>query len=172
MKQVLKDYFERKYLRWKQYKNVFPMISWDKNVPSFMYVGEANNEGYIQWKAIEKDEIYDFNIIKNEFNVELNSDIKEYFNSYWFLELAGIYGEYSIILEPVVPNIGLQDFFCNLKEYFNYHNNELKFIPIGFEADGLLVVVNNETGEIFIEDHERQTFRKISDNLSELIRQM
>ncbi|WP_145409963.1 SecY-interacting protein Syd [Paenibacillus xylanexedens] len=172
MKQKLEDYFIRKYARWRKYKNSFPMISWDEDVPSFMYVGEINNENYVQWKAIPKDEIYDFSEVKNEYNIELHPDIKEYFNSYWFLELTGRYEDYSVILEPVVPGIGLRDFYRNLKEHHHSHGNQLKYIPIGFEADGLIILVDNETGKVFIEDHESQTYEKIAENLVDLIEKM
>ncbi|MHC1686072.1 MAG: SecY-interacting protein Syd [Clostridiaceae bacterium] len=172
MKQVLNDYFERKYLRWEQYKNSLPMICWEEDIPSFMYVGEVDNEGYIQWKAKQKGEIYDFKQVKDDFNVELNPDIKDYFDSYWFLELNGVYEDYSIILEPVAPGIELKDFYYNLGEYYRSHEGKLEYIPIGFESDGFLVVVNNKTGEVFIEDHERMTYEKIADSLKELIKKM
>lgn len=172
MKQEFDDYFKRKYARWEQYKNSFPKISWDEDVPSFMYIGEIDNEGYIQWKAAPKAEIYDFSEVKEQYNVEIHPDIKEYFNSYWFLELTGSYKDYSIILEPVIPGIGLKDFYHNLGEYYSSHENQLKYIPIGFESDGLLVLVNNKTGEVLIEDHERGSYEKIAENLGELIKQM
>lgn len=172
MKQELDDYFKRKYARWRQYKNSLPMISWDEEVPSFMYIGEIDNESYVQWKEIPKVEIYEFSEVRDEYNIELHSDIKEYFNLYWFLELTGIYEDYSVILEPVVPGIGLRDFYRNLKEYYHSHRNQLKYIPIGFESEGFIILVDNETGEVLIEDHERGTYEKIADNLAALIKEM
>lgn len=172
MKQTLKDYFERKYLRWKQNKNSLPLIAWDEDVSRFMYIGDINHEGYTQWKAVEKNEFYDFEAIEGEFNVKLHFDIKEYFNSYWFLEMVGGFGDYSIILEPVAPGIGLRDFHANLKEYYQSHNKKLNYIPIGFESDGLLVVLDNETGEVYIEDHERGIYKKIAGSLKELINKL
>jgi hypothetical protein len=172
MKQALEEHFKRKYLRWKQYKNSLPVICWDEDVPPFMYVGEVNSEGYVQWKAAEKDEVYDFKQIQDEFNFILNNDIKEYFNSYWFLELTGKYRDYSIILEPVIPGIGLRDFHFNLEEYFKSHRNQLNYIPIGFEANGLPIVMNNETGKVYIEDYENGSYKEIAYSIEELINQL
>lgn len=121
------------------------------------------------WKAVEKDEIYDFKQIQDDFNFILNNDIKGYFNSYWFLELAGKYKNYSIILEPVIPGVGLRDFSFKLEEYFKSHNNQLNYIPIGFEANGLLIVMNNEIGKVYIEDHEKESYEEIANSIEELI---
>lgn len=71
-----------------------------------------------------------------------------------------------------MPGIGLRDFYRNLKEYHHSHGNQLNYIPIGFEADGLIVLVDNETGKVFIEDHESQTYEKIAENLVDLIAKM
>lgn len=54
MKQKLEDYFKRKYARWREYKNSFPMISWDEDVPSFIYVGEINNEIMFNGRRFQK----------------------------------------------------------------------------------------------------------------------
>jgi len=172
MKQELDDYFKRKYARWRRHRNSLPLISWDEDVPSFMYIGEVNDEGYVQWRVAHKAENDDFSEVRKKYNVDLHPDIVEYFNSYWFLELTGEYEDYNIILEPVVPGIGLRDFYHKLEEYYSSHDNQLNDIPIGFEADGLLVLVNNQTGEVLIEDHERGTYEQIADSLKELISQM
>jgi hypothetical protein len=88
-----------------------------------MYVGEVNSEGYAEWKAVIKDEEYDFKQIQ-------------------------------------------ADFHFNLEEYYKSHNNQLKYIPIGFEANGLLIVVNNDTGKVYIEDHERESYMEIANSIN------
>lgn len=172
MKHALEQHFERKYARWKAYKNTLPMIGWDEDVSPFMYVGDVNSEGYVQWKAVEKDEVYDFRQIQDDLHFNLNNDIKNYFNSFWFLELTGKHKGFSIILEPVIPGIGLRDFRRNLEAYSANHNHQLTHIPIGFEANGSLVVVHNDTGKIYMEDHETGSFEEIAVSLEELINQL
>ncbi len=169
MKHELEEHFRRKYLRWELHNNSLPVICWDEDVLPFMYVGGVNSEGYAQWKAVEKDEVYDFKQIQDEFNLILNNDIIEYFNSYWFLELAGKYKDYSIMLEPVIPGIGLRDFHLNLEEYYKSHRNQLNYIPIGIEANGLPIVISNETGKVYIEDYEKESYEEIANCVEELI---
>ncbi|PFD67357.1 SecY interacting protein Syd, partial [Bacillus cereus] len=98
----------------------------------------------------------------------LNS-IKEYYNSYWFLDLGGNYLGYDFELNPVIPGIELHDFYVSLQGYRGAHDNQLNNIPIGMEFNGLLVVVDNENGQVKLEDYESRSFEVICDSLAELI---
>lgn len=112
---------------------------------------------------------FDFSHIEELYNIKMIDDVKEYFNSYWMMEINGKYNGYNIELEPIVPNKNLVYFENSLKEYFITHNNVLSYIPIGFEVEGFLVVINNESGEVFIEDHERNIYSKIAGSIREVI---
>jgi len=48
----------------------------DEDVSPFMYVGEVNGEGYVQWKAVEKDEVYDFRQIQDDLHFILIMTLK------------------------------------------------------------------------------------------------
>lgn len=111
-----------------------------------------------------------FEDVEKELKVQLHPDIKAYFNSYWFLELAGIYNGYDLVLNSVVPRIKLQDFKQETRLYKAAHHHQFVNIPIGIESNGLLVVVDNKSGEVKLEDYERKSFERISGNLSGLIR--
>lgn len=91
-----------------------------------------------------------------------------YFNSYWFADLDGFIGNHYIRLEPVLPNIELDSFESNLEGYKNNHNKVDK-TPIGVEGNGLIVVLDNVSGKVELEDFERGSFEEISDSLDELI---
>ncbi|MED3809006.1 SecY-interacting protein Syd [Priestia megaterium] len=118
---------------------------------------------------MKKEVDNNFEDVEKELNVQLHPDIKAYFNSYWFLELAGTYNGYDLVLNSVVPGIELQDFKQETKLYKAAHH-QLVNIPIGIESNGLLLVVDNESGEVKLEDYERKSFERISENLSGLIR--
>jgi hypothetical protein len=76
------------------------------------------------------------------------------------------------VLNPVIPGIELKDFKHETKLYKEAHNDQLFNIPIGIEANGLLLVVDNESGEVKLEDYERNSFEIISESLSKLIKNL
>ncbi|UOB61867.1 SecY-interacting protein Syd, partial [Bacillus thuringiensis] len=55
-----------------------------------------------------------------------------------------------------------------LEGYKNNHNKVDK-TPIGVEGNGLIVVLDNVSGKVELEDFERGSFEEISDSLDELI---
>ncbi|MDM5155407.1 SecY-interacting protein Syd [Bacillus sp. DX1.1] len=169
MKEEMKQYFYTLLEEWKDYNNSLPKAPWMEEVDSFIYEGEPDIEEYIFWKPIEKDVLHDFSDIEKNLEIQLHHSIKEYYNSYWFLDLAGSYLEYNLELNPVIPGIELRDFYITLQGYKKAHHNELKNTPIGIECNGLLVVVDNENGQVKIEDYERGSFEVISNSLAELI---
>lgn len=65
--------------------------------------------------------------------IQLYNSIKEYYNSYWFLDLGGNYLGYDFELNPVIPGIELHDFYVSLQGYRGAHDNQLNNIPIGME---------------------------------------
>ncbi|PEB47548.1 hypothetical protein CON65_11280 [Bacillus pseudomycoides] len=110
-----------------------------------------------------------FKATEKERNVILHSDIREYFNSYWFLEMIGWIGNYNISLFPVTPGIEPHLFTNCVRDYLSLKKREEIYIPIGFESSGMLILMNNRTGEIVIEDFETEECRYLSTNLKELI---
>ncbi len=134
-----------------------------------IYSGEADEEEYISWKPVEMTVSQDFTSLEDEFDIKLHKTIIEYFNSYWFADLDGFYREHYITLEPVLPNSEISSFRESIKGYKENHGDSLKKIPIGIEGNGLLVVIENNSGKIQLEDFERGTFEHIAENIQELI---
>lgn len=57
----------------------------------------------------------------------------------------------------------------SLKWYRSTHGGELKHVPIGMDvAQDLLVVVDNKTGVVFVEDHDRASFSPLAKDIAEL----
>lgn len=140
-----------------------------EEVNPILYEGEIDEEGYILWKPIEKNIVHDFIHLEQEMDVQFHQTVIMYFNSYWFAELNGFYKNYYIELETVLPNIELNSFEEQLKGYKENHQERLKYIPIGIEGNGMLVVIDNENGKVKLEDFERDSFETISESIQELI---
>lgn len=134
-----------------------------------IYEGEVDEDDYISWKPVEITVSQDFTSLEDEFDIKLHKTIVDYFNSYWFADLDGFYKEHYITLEHVLPITEISSFRDSLKGYKENHGNSLKNIPIGIEGNGLLVVIENDSGIIQLEDFERGTFVPIAKNIQELI---
>jgi len=134
-----------------------------------IYEGSVDEDECISWKPVKMTAQQDFTSLENEFNITFHQTIVDYFNAYWFAELDGFYKEYYITLEPVLSNIQMNLFGESLRGYKNNHEGLLKNIPIGMEGNGLVVVIENMSGIISLEDFERGTFEYLAQNIQELI---
>lgn len=170
MKEEMKKYFDQLIESWQQFNNSYPKVPWNDAVTPIIYEGEVDIEEYICWKPVEKEVIHDFRDIEQVLGVTLHKAIKDYFNSYWFAELAGFYKIYNIILEPVLPGIELNNFVAQLMGYKEVHEEKLDNIPIGVEGkNSFLVVIDNKTGIVKLEDFETGRYEVIADSIEQLI---
>ncbi|MFY2251140.1 SecY-interacting protein Syd [Priestia megaterium] len=169
MKQATEIHFSKLLKEWEGFNDTLPMTQWIEEAEDFIFEGEKDEEDYISWKPLKKDVKSNVEDIQKELKVHLHLSIKAYYNCYWFLEVAGNYNGYDLVLNPVIPGIALKDFKHETGLYKEAHNDQLFNIPIGIEANGLLLVVDNKSGEVKLEDYERNLFEIISKNLSKLI---
>ena len=157
MKTAMKYYFDLLITSWKSFNGTYPLTPYDEQLLPKIYVGEMNEEEYISWMPVEKDEISDFSLMEQEFGISIHESIKEYFNSYWFAYIKGFFNSCNIILDPVLPGQELDNFYAHLCGYHINHDHKIEYIPIGFDAvTNYLVVVGNTDGVVWLEDYERQ----------------
>lgn len=165
----MSEYFNRYIYKWKEFNETLPQTSWIEEAGNKLYVGEKDEEGYVSWLPVDKEEIYDFKVIEQKLNFSLNESVKAYFNSYYFFQLSGWIKEYNVNLNPVIPNIEPTRFIKKIIDYRQEHGGELRYIPIGIESNGLLLVIDNSNGKVYLEDYERATYEEIHSSLEELI---
>lgn len=170
MKEEMKKYFDKLIEVWKGFNNSLPKVPWNDMVRPIIYEGEIDQDEYICWKPVEKNIIHDFNDIEELVGIKFHESIKEYFNSYWFAELAGFCNSYNIILEPVLPGMELNNFVAQLIGYKEIHSEKLDKIPLGVEGrNSLLVVIDNNSGIVELEDFETGRIEIISNSIQQLI---
>lgn len=167
MKDAMSKYFNLRKEYFDKGLDFLFKTPYNEEVNSFIYQGEMDEEE-ILWKPIEKNNKTSLRTIEESFEFKLHTSIDNYFNSYWFADLDGFIGNHYIRLEPVLPNVELDSFESNLEGYKNNHNKVHK-TPIGVEGNGLIVVLDNVSGKVELEDFERGSFEEISDSLEELI---
>jgi SecY interacting protein Syd len=142
---------------------------YNEDVDSVIYVGEVDEEEYILWKPVEKNDYSDFKCLEEDLGVKLHQAVTEYFNAYWFIDLDGFIKHHYIKLESSLPGAGIDSYISLVKGYKANHNNRLENIPLGIEGNGLIVVVDNKDGSVKLEDFERSSFEVISLSIEELI---
>ena len=169
VEEALETYFKKLINTVKEKGNDFPLTIWDEDIDSKIFVGEMDEDEWIHWQPLKKENITNFNKLEEKLNFNIHADIFDYFNSYWFCELGGNVNDHVVQLDPVLPGVELLEFSEKLNGYKQAHNG-LKYIPIGMETkQGLIVVINNNTGCVKLEDYEIGKYYDLADNLPELI---
>lgn len=64
MKKELHNYLEKYFEYWKKERGTFPMVPYDEDLSTEMYLGEVDEDEYIQWRYMENNTIIDFNSIE------------------------------------------------------------------------------------------------------------
>jgi SecY interacting protein Syd len=170
VKLAMERYFDKLQSIYSKKSPPYPQTPYNEDVDDFIYVGEPDEYEWISWKPVVKSEKHDLAELSNRLNVEIHPSVKEYYNSFWFCSLGGKIGEFRIQLDEVLPNVELETFIDNLIGYKAAHNGLIENIPVGVETNqSLLVVVDNKTGEVKLEDYEIGAFTVLADSLSALI---
>ncbi|MGG4489603.1 SecY-interacting protein Syd [Metabacillus idriensis] len=170
VKKALEQYFKELINVWDKKYGTYPKAPWDEEIDTLLYLSHPDDEEYVYWKPIEKSDLDDFTEIEKKLDLTIHPEIKEYFNSYWFLNLQGFYGSRLVNLEPVEPGKHILEFFEALKKFEENNGGELRFIQIGFVSpEDMAITIDNETGKIFIEDFETEENELLANSLTELI---
>lgn len=170
VKIALENYFDKMLEGYNKTSQGFPMRPKRNLVKDEIYIGEKDEDGWCRWRPIKKNIKSEFDEIEKFLKIDINEDIKEYFNSYWFLELEGTFKKRNINLQEVIPGKELDNFILQLKEYVEYYQGDTKYIPIGMDDNSeFLIVVENSTGIIKKENIETGKRRVLAKNLCELI---
>ena len=75
------------------------MVPYNKKIPSIVYNGVEDEEGDIGWHLLK-----DNKVVNLKLGFDLHNDIKLYFVSYYFMELAGeIIDGLEVIMTPMTP---------------------------------------------------------------------
>jgi hypothetical protein len=170
VKKALNKYFKELLDYWNRKYGTLPKTSWDEDVNPLLFQAEPDEEEYIYWKPKLKDRHEDFDKIEKMIGITINSTVKEYFDSYWFLEIEGFYNSKRINLEPNEPDKDIVRYFQNMKQYEKNIGNLFRYIQIGvISPEDMSIAVDNETGKIVIQDYETGNVEVMAESLEELI---
>ncbi|MBC2582754.1 SecY-interacting protein Syd [Clostridium sp. DJ247] len=170
VKIAMEKFFDNMMEGYSKTEEGYPMSSYVDYIDKMIYIGEQDKEGWIRWKPIKKDKVHDLKDIEEELGIKIHNNIKEYFNSYWFIRIRASYNSYKISLDGVQPSDKrYNEFKWKLRGYKNNHEGKLNYIPLGLVNNMDSLVLENETGKIKVENYEAETYKTIANSLEELI---
>lgn len=132
---------------------------------------EIGEDGLAVWAPVLREgsglgpEIAEF---ERRHSISLHPSLRSYLEAAWFLEISGQCRGYGVSLRAVRPGREMEA-LEPFDQYRQAHNGSARYVPIGIENDGHLVVVDNESGAVMLEDVERGSFTVLSSGISEMV---
>ena len=109
LKEVLKKYIDAFFKGYEDDLKSLPKLPYDEDNPSNLYVGEMDNDGWIQWRYVPVDRIIDFSELEEEYSINISTELKEYYNSFYFLELCGFLDNRYVQLDKIDETVDVLD---------------------------------------------------------------
>lgn len=168
VKESLKNYLDRFFEEYLEKMGEYPSVPFDEDNVSSLYFGEVDEEEYIQWKYAEKKEYTDFSHLEKKFGIKISDDIKELYNSYYFLELQGFWHNEHIYIEEITEH---KDILAEFEYAFENESKEL--IPIGIYGNmDLALCLEISTGNLIAVDYEDNSSNIMLGSLSNVLDEM
>ncbi len=152
-----------------------PVQKYDPAWPSQCQVGEPTADGMVRWKPRERDSNADFTGLEHALEVEIHTDIKCFYGSYWSgtMEFKAAEGGVTLI------QVWNEDDFDRLAENILGHaiaKQRIKapltiFIACTDEGE-LMLSVENDTGRVVLEEPGSEPIREISPSVAEFLERL
>ena len=169
IKECLKTYLDKYFACYKNYRGTYPAVPYDEEEKSSLWYGEPDEEEYIQWMYKEKDKQTDFSDLENEPELALPDAAKEFYNSYYFLQLQGFYHGESVNFDPISDS---RDILRDLRTCI-FEINGKKYLHMGIYSNmDLALCMETDTGAIVQADYDSKNVEKLADSLEEFLDQM
>lgn len=180
MKEAFETFFEEMDKDSLAYLGKLPRIPYrEGKVSKELVLTETLENGYAVWRPKLQEKKYSFDEIEKELGFEINKQIKDYLNTYWFrtLDAAMRVSGHKVFfsLHGVIPGI---DFSDTIRHRFNisgahYLKNHHYYLMGTYckvdKLDSFLVHVNNETGEVTAVEAGDRVSIKLADSIEELL---
>jgi SecY interacting protein Syd len=149
-----------------------PTQDFDSAWVSHCQIGAPNADGIIHWKPRERDTVADFTGLERALETEIHPDIKSFYGSYWsgVLELRAEEGGVTLI------QIWNDDDFDRLIENILGHamaklrkKEPLTIFVACTDEEEHILSVDNETGQVLLEEPGNAPIRAVSPTLAEFL---
>lgn len=180
MKAAFDVFFEKNNDSWMKKRGSLPKVVKNKlNENCGLFVNELEASGRVEWQPKQQTEKIDFTPAEEALGFTIHSQIKEFLNTYWFLELRGKTEEiHQIQINPVLPN---KDLVLLAKESFNvrgyrFNKEDNYFLLASFceikGDDGYAILVANKTGKVYAVLPREKKSQEIAESIEDLLLKM
>ena len=150
IKEAMEIYFEKQLKYWQSEYGTYPERPYREEINEIMIIENSlDSENYIQWKPVKQDKSIDFSKLESKLNITINSKIKQFFSSYWFLSMIGDIGDIQLHFISIPYGINVLDL---IERYYNYGKRNFPdniYFGLGIanvdDDDSYLIYVDNET---------------------------
>lgn len=158
LKKVMEKCFKLQQEFWKDQFNSYPKAPYMEEFDELFIENSTDEEGYAEWKPIEQNTKIEENIIEKTLGIKLNSELKEFYSSYCFMQLIGKMGNGTIVNIDGIPSKKINEYI--LEKYIDSSQVDKYGIFTGkydlFELgsatidgnDGFLVCFDNIKGSV------------------------
>lgn len=157
MKSNMKIAFENYFSKLKSlYSSTFgtePTVPYKDTLEKSLLFGTPDEEGEIQWIPKEQVTKYDWSNCEKQLGFMLCKNLKEYFNTYFFLEMSGTFGSCELHFYGIDGSESLEE--TVLRNYYDaqYIFPETELFLIGNavvnDDDSYFIYYDNSTGKLF-----------------------
>lgn len=100
IKESLKAYLDNYFEMYKNSMGTYPTVPYEEEESS-LWFGEMDEDEYIQWMYKVKETETNFSELEAELDLEFPDELKEFYNSYYFLELQGFYNGEHLYFDSI-----------------------------------------------------------------------
>lgn len=180
MKEAMLNYLKKFFEYYYKTTGFLPKVPFDEDLDTKLYVGEIDEEGYIQWMYQENPTKIDFEKVKKG---PWRKELWEYVYSYFFLELDGFLDGNLIDLEPI-NDVSYLDYDLEQPGPSEYSEETAQYMdPIDMKAienffyignyEGIFdIYFDNDTGNIVTYDFDYHKKTVIADTFQELFERL
>lgn len=151
-----------------------PLVTYDSDWPSNCYVNEVGNGNTTPWRPVKQTERQDmFERLGEALEVTIHPDLISYYTRYWSDPLPAHSSDGDLSLLLVWNNDDMERLRSNLIGHalgLRKQKRPLTFFFACTEPDGdYFLSIDNNTGEILLEQPGKKPLRKLSDSLADFL---
>ncbi len=176
MKQAFAAYFTKLNRLYNEVFGTNPTVPYSSSLNKVLLVSPPDDEGEVPWQPKEQSQRADWSTIENDLGFILTQDIKEYYNSFFFLQLSGTFGSSELHFYPIDGSRSL-DMIINqhyLDGQYVFPNSECLLIgnAVVNDDDSYFIFYDNSKGKLFCFESETKQQILLSYSIAMIIQSM
>lgn len=176
MREAFRSYFAKLWNFTKERYGTNPTVTYTDNLNKALLSSKPDEDEEIEWHPIEQPTEIEWDSVEERVTFELSVELKDYFGSYFFLTLSGVYNEIYLNFYPIDGTVPAVDVVLKTHEDAIIVFPESETFLIGNAVidgdDSYFIYYDNAAKTVFCYDPELSKRVNIGGSLSEIIGSM